>query len=73
MPILVQIDDFTRCEYEPDGTGVAWSDNYTKVLTEKGRREQQDMAFRFTLPYGRTDGEAAGVDQAGWVGRPDRC
>ncbi len=52
---IVQIDDFTRCEYEPDGTGVTWSDNYTKVLTEKGRRGQQEMAFRFTLPYGRTE------------------
>jgi transglutaminase-like putative cysteine protease len=51
---LVHIDDFIISRYEPDGTGVSWSDSYTKVLTEKGRREQQDMAFRFTLPYGRT-------------------
>ncbi len=50
----VQIDDFTICEFEPDGTGVAWSDNYTKVLTEKGRREEQSMSFGFTLPYGQT-------------------
>ncbi|MEN6337548.1 MAG: DUF3857 domain-containing protein [Phycisphaerales bacterium] len=50
----VQIDDFTRCEFEPDGTGVTWSDNYTKVLTEKGRRAEQSMSFGFTLPYGRT-------------------
>ncbi len=51
---LVHVDDFTISEYEPDGTGVSWSDSYTKVLTEKGRREQQGMSFRFTLPYGRT-------------------
>jgi transglutaminase-like putative cysteine protease len=49
----VQIDDFTICRYETDGTGVAWSDNYTKVLTEKGRRERQSMSFGFTLPYGQ--------------------
>ncbi|MBP7051586.1 MAG: DUF3857 domain-containing protein [Phycisphaerae bacterium] len=51
---LVHVDDYTRTVYEPDGTGVSWSDSYTKVLTEKGRREQQNMAFQFTLPYGRT-------------------
>lgn len=50
----VQIDDYTVCEFEPDGTGVTWTDNYTKVLTEKGRRDAQSMAFHFTLPYGRT-------------------
>lgn len=50
---LVQVDDFTISQYEPDGTGISWSDSYTKVLTEKGRREQQEMSFGFTLPYGR--------------------
>lgn len=50
---LVQVDDFTISQYEPDGTGISWSDSYTKVLTEKGRRQQQEMSFGFTLPYGR--------------------
>jgi len=50
----VQIDDFTLCEYEPNGAGIAWTDNYTKALTEKGRREGQSMSFQFTLPYDRT-------------------
>jgi transglutaminase-like putative cysteine protease len=50
---LVQVDDFTRCEYRPDGTGVMWSDNYTKVLTEKGRRQEQGLSFDFMLPYSK--------------------
>ncbi|MCU0915090.1 MAG: DUF3857 domain-containing protein [Planctomycetes bacterium] len=50
---LVQVDDFTRCEYRADGTGMMWSDNYTKVLTEKGRRQEQGLAFGFLLPYNR--------------------
>jgi hypothetical protein len=50
---LVQVDDFTRCEYRPDGTGMMWSDNYTKVLTEKGRREEQGLSFGFLLPYNK--------------------
>ena len=51
---LVHVDDFTMSTYEPDGTGTSWSDSYTKVLTEKGRREQQGMSFRFILPYSTT-------------------
>ena len=50
---LVQVDDFTVCEYRADGTGTTWSDNYTKVLTEKGRREQQGLSFGFMLPYNK--------------------
>jgi len=48
---LVQVDEFTLCEYRPDGTGATWSDNYTKVLTEKGRRQLQELSFSFLLPY----------------------
>jgi transglutaminase-like putative cysteine protease len=48
---LVQVDDFTICEYRPDGTGTTWSDNYMKVLTEKGRRDEQGLSFGFLLPY----------------------
>lgn len=68
----VQVDDFTLSEYEPAGTGVTWSDNYTKVLTEKGRRQEQSIALRFTLPYGQVavtrleliheDGSVAPID-----------
>jgi transglutaminase-like putative cysteine protease len=50
---LVQVDDLTICEYRPDGTGTMGSDNYTKVLTEKGRREQQGLSFGFLLPYNK--------------------
>jgi len=49
----VYVEDFTRCTYEPNGTGVTWSDSYIKVLTERGRREKQHLSFRYVLPYGR--------------------
>ncbi len=52
---LVQVDDFTVSEYQSDGTGVTWSDNYTKVLTEKGRREEQELSFSFMLPYNKVN------------------
>lgn len=47
----VYVDDLTLCFYQPDGTGVTWSENYTKILTEKGRSERQYLAFEFVLPY----------------------
>ncbi len=47
----VYVDDSTLCEYQPDGTGITWSDSYMKVLTEKGRREKQSLSFLFTQPY----------------------
>ena len=52
---VVQVDEFIRSEYEPDGTGATWSDSYAKVLTEKGRRDQQSHSFYFTLPYSRVE------------------
>jgi len=52
---LVQVDDFTICEYRTNGTGIMWSDNYTKVLTEKGRREEQGLSFGFLLPYNKVN------------------
>ena len=71
---LVQVDDYTLCEYRPDGTGMLWSDNYMKVLTEKGRREEQAMSFGFVLPYNtvavkvleliKADGSVVPVDVA---------
>ncbi len=71
---LVQVDDFTVSEYAPDGTGVTWSDNYTKVLTEKGRREEQGLSFSFVLPYFKvemkglelikSDGSVVPIDRA---------
>lgn len=48
---LVQVDEFALCSYRRNGTGVTWSDNYTKVLTEKGRRQKQSFSSYFLLPY----------------------
>ncbi len=71
---LVQVDDFTVCEYRPDGTGTTWSDNYMKVLTEKGRRDEQGLSLGFMLPYNtvavqvlelvKSDGSVVPVDIA---------
>lgn len=37
--------------YRPDGTGEAQDDGFTKVLTEKGKRNNRTLALSFMLPY----------------------
>lgn len=38
--------------YEKDGTSITWDDDFTKVLTEKGRRDAQSVSVPFNLHYG---------------------
>ncbi len=37
--------------YRADGTGEAQDETYTKVLTEKGKRNNRTLAIGFMLPY----------------------
>ncbi len=48
----VLVDDHVWEAYEKDGTSVAWDDEYSKILTEKGRREASSHEFSFDLHYG---------------------
>jgi transglutaminase-like putative cysteine protease len=47
----VLLDAVVQEEYNPDGTAFARSEEWVKVLTEKGRREAQTHTFFFALPY----------------------
>lgn len=47
----VLVDEYARTVYRADGTASAWDEEYTKVLTEKGRRERQTYALYYMLPY----------------------
>jgi transglutaminase-like putative cysteine protease len=61
-------------DYRADGTGAMQDETFTKVLTEKGKRENRTLAFAFMLPYQtnevsmleviKPDGEAVPVDVA---------
>jgi transglutaminase-like putative cysteine protease len=37
--------------YRPDGTGEAQDESFTKVLTEKGKRNNRTLGLAFMLPY----------------------
>jgi len=47
----VLVDDVVREAYRPDGTSVAVDDEYTKVLTEKGRRINAIRSYHFASAY----------------------
>src|SRR5580693_256108 len=38
-------------DYNADGTGACQDETFTKVLTEKGRRDNRELSFVFMLPY----------------------
>ena len=60
--------------YRPDGTGESQDESFTKVLTEKGKRNNRTMSLSFMLPYFtvevvkleviKPDGKTTGVDLA---------
>ncbi len=47
----VIISDYTQVRYNADGTAVDVSENYTKILTEKAKRDNQSLSYNFTIPY----------------------
>ncbi|NQU42726.1 DUF3857 domain-containing protein [bacterium] len=51
----VLVDDYILEIYEPDGTSVSWDDTFVKVLTEKGRKDNQSLSQYFTLPYSTSE------------------
>jgi hypothetical protein len=59
----VLVDDVTRYSYNPDGTSVEMCESWTKVLTEKGRREASAQSLRYSKRYGE-----ASIDYVGIVG-----
>ena len=49
----VVLDMFDYIEYNPDGTYVSESSQTTKILTEKGRREETEIEVNYNARYTR--------------------
>lgn len=68
------VDGKSVRDFQPDGTGECQDEYFTKVLTEKGKRENRELSFAFMLPYQtvevtklevlKPDGSAVPVDVA---------
>ncbi len=41
--------------YRPDGTGECQDESFTKILTEKGKRDNRTLSLGFMLPYTTVD------------------
>ncbi|MGD1001535.1 MAG: DUF3857 domain-containing protein [Candidatus Brocadiia bacterium] len=70
----VLVDDFIFIRYEADGTSVTFDETWTKVLTDKGRRDNERMSLDFDEAFSKVsldllevikpDGAAVPVDIA---------
>jgi transglutaminase-like putative cysteine protease len=68
----VLVDDFIFVRYEADGTSVTYDETWTKVLTDKGRQDNERMSLGFDEAYSKVsfdllevikpDGRAVPVD-----------
>ena len=59
----VLIDEIERVRYNPDGTYARTDEYWTKILTEKGRREESSISRSYSKRYG-----TASIDYVGIVG-----
>ena len=47
----VLVDSVTRVSYKPDGNYYMEDENWVKILTEKGRREESSLSMRYSKRY----------------------
>ena len=59
----VLIEEVERVRYNPDGTYAQTDEWWTKLLTEKGRREESSLTLNYSKRYG-----TASIDYVGVVG-----
>ena len=57
----VLLDSVTFDRYNPDGTSVTYDDTYTKVLTEKGKRDARTDSLHFDVVYATNEIVAAEI------------
>ncbi len=73
----VLVNDRVLERYEKDGTSVLWDDEFSMVLTEKGRRAASSYQIAFSASYGtafvhraeiiKPDGKVLPVDMTAYV------
>jgi len=51
----VLVDNLESVEYNPDGTYTSTSTSTTKILTEKGRREESVISVGYSARYGKAE------------------
>jgi len=49
------VEEKSMRDYRADGTGACQDETFTKVLTEKGKRENREFSLSYMLPYWTVD------------------
>ena len=57
----VIVDEIERVRYNPDGTYESTAESWTKILTEKGRREESTLGVSYSRRYGEAKIAYVGV------------
>ncbi len=66
----VYVDGIEETAYNPDGTYVTTSEQWIKVLTEKGRREESSLTVNYNARYGKAEIVSVALIGADGVSRP---
>ena len=48
----VLVNEIERVTYNPDGTYETWGESWSKILTEKGRRDESSTSLSYSKRYG---------------------
>ncbi len=51
----VLVDSLSKITYKPDGSYEEISESWTKILTEKGRRDESVISMRYSKRYGNAE------------------
>lgn len=51
----VLVDSLAKMSYQPDGSYEEINENWVKILTEKGRREESTLYMRYSKRYGTAE------------------
>jgi len=65
----VLVDDVEKVRYQPDGTYESIEESWTKILTEKGRREESVVTLDYSKRYGEAAIRYVGIVDASGVER----
>lgn len=57
----VLVDELERVKYNADGTSETVDETWTKVLTEKGRREESSVTLHYSKRYGEASISYVGI------------
>lgn len=66
---VVVVEEIEKVSYSPDGTSRSTAESWTKILTEKGRRDESSQSLSYSKRYGEAKIVYVGIAGADGVER----